>query len=78
MKAANFEAQTPDGRMQVLYDVKSPYIALFFYHYDCDHCIETAPKLAQQYPALKLLGTGGRRGSHGYAGEGMEELHPQQ
>ena len=56
MKAANFEAQTPDGRMQALYDVKSPYIALFFYHYDCDHCIETAPKLAQQYPALKGQG----------------------
>ncbi|MCB0563488.1 MAG: redoxin domain-containing protein [Phaeodactylibacter sp.] len=56
MKAANFEAQTPDGRMQALFDVKSPYIALFFYHYDCDHCIETAPKLAQQYPALKDQG----------------------
>ena len=42
--------------MQALYDIKSPYIALFFYHYDCDHCIETAPKLAQQYQALKEQG----------------------
>ena len=57
MKGGNFEARTPEGTMQALYDIKSPYIALFFYHYDCDHCIETAPKLAQQYhQALKEQG----------------------
>lgn len=56
MKGANFEAQTPDGNTQALYDIKTPYVALFFYHYDCDHCIETAPKLVQQYQALKDQG----------------------
>ncbi|MCB9283906.1 MAG: redoxin domain-containing protein [Lewinellaceae bacterium] len=55
-KGANFSAKTPEGTTQTLYDVKSPYVALFFYHYDCDHCIETAPKLAQQYRMLKEQG----------------------
>ncbi|MEZ5038683.1 MAG: redoxin domain-containing protein [Saprospiraceae bacterium] len=54
--AANFEAIKPNGDKQALYDVKSPYIALFFYHYDCDHCIETAPKLVRQYQTLKEQG----------------------
>lgn len=55
-KGANFSAKTPEGMIQSLEDVRSPYVALFFYHYDCDHCIETAPKLAQQYRTLKEQG----------------------
>ena len=55
-KGADFSAKTPEGTIQSLDDVKAPYVALFFYHYDCDHCIETAPKLAKQYPALKEQG----------------------
>lgn len=56
MQGANFEAQKPDGSLQSLEDIKAPYLALFFYHYDCDHCIETAPKLAAQYQELKAQG----------------------
>ncbi|MCB0639867.1 MAG: thioredoxin family protein [Lewinella sp.] len=56
MQGADFEARRPDGMMQALYDIQSPYIALFFYHYDCDHCMETAPQLVEQYEALKEQG----------------------
>lgn len=55
-KGGNIAAKDPNGNTRALYDIKTPYIALFFYHYDCDHCIETAPKLAEQYPALKEQG----------------------
>ncbi len=56
MKAGNIEAKDPQGETRSLYDVEAPYVALFFYHYDCDHCIEETPKLVAQYKALKDQG----------------------
>lgn len=54
--AGDFIATTPDGQSQRLYEVTTPYIALFFYHYDCDHCVEATPKMVAKYEALKEQG----------------------
>ena len=55
-KGANIEAEDPAGNIQSLYDIEAPYIAIFFYHAECDHCIEAAPKLVKIYETYKDLG----------------------
>ncbi|SEQ65002.1 Peroxiredoxin [Neolewinella agarilytica] len=42
-----------DGKGKRLYDLKKPYIAVFMYNPECDHCIEQTPKLTQAYQSLK-------------------------
>lgn len=55
-KAQNIEAMDTSGNRRALYDIQSPYIALFFYHAACDHCKEEAPKLVQFYREWKAKG----------------------
>ncbi|MFT5998506.1 MAG: peroxiredoxin [Neolewinella sp.] len=42
-----------DGTPKRLYDLKKPYIAVFMFNPDCEHCIEETPKLVQAYEGLK-------------------------
>jgi len=42
-----------DGSDKRLYDLKKPYIAVFMYNPECDHCIEETPKLTKAYQSLK-------------------------
>ncbi|TNE60287.1 MAG: redoxin domain-containing protein [Bacteroidetes bacterium] len=56
MAGQTFTAKDIAGTEHNLFDLQSPYIALFFYHADCDHCIETTPKLVQKYQELKDQG----------------------
>lgn len=42
-----------DGKGKRLYDLKKPYIAVFMYNPECDHCIEQTPKLTAAYQQLK-------------------------
>jgi peroxiredoxin len=42
-----------DGKPKRLYDLKKPYIAVFMFNPDCEHCIEETPKLVQVYEGLK-------------------------
>ncbi|WP_020567308.1 redoxin domain-containing protein [Neolewinella persica] len=42
-----------DGKPKRLYDLKKPYIAVFMFNPDCEHCIEETPKLVQAYEGLK-------------------------
>jgi peroxiredoxin len=42
-----------DGQPKRLYDLKKPYIAVFMFNPDCEHCIEETPKLVQAYEGLK-------------------------
>ena len=42
-----------DGRGKRLYDLKKPYLAVFMFNPECEHCIEQAPKLTALYPSLK-------------------------
>lgn len=55
-KAQNIEAKDPEGKTRALYDIKSPYIAVFFYHAECEHCQKEAPKLVQFYQEWKSKG----------------------
>lgn len=56
MTGQTFSAKDEAGVTHNLSDLNTPYIALFFYHADCDHCIETTPKLVQKYRELKDQG----------------------
>lgn len=42
-----------DGTPKRLYDLKKPYIAVFMFNPDCEHCIEQTPKLVEAYEGLK-------------------------
>jgi peroxiredoxin len=42
-----------DGKGKRLFDLKKPYIAVFMYNPDCEHCIEQTPKLMAAYQQLK-------------------------
>ncbi|MGD1895115.1 MAG: redoxin domain-containing protein [Cyclobacteriaceae bacterium] len=55
-KGTDIKAKDPQGRIRALYDVRAPYVALFFYHAECDHCIEATPKLMQLYHEYKNKG----------------------
>lgn len=42
-----------DGQPKRLYDLKKPYIAVFMFNPECEHCIEQTPKLMSAYQTLK-------------------------
>ncbi|MEM9528681.1 MAG: thioredoxin-like domain-containing protein [Bacteroidota bacterium] len=42
-----------NGSPQRLYDLKKPYVAVFMYNPECEHCIEQTPKLTTAYQGLK-------------------------
>ncbi len=42
-----------DGEPKRLYDLKKPYIAVYMFNPECEHCIEQTPKLVQAYQSLK-------------------------
>lgn len=42
-----------DGTPKRLYDLKKPYIVVFMYNPECDHCIEQTPKLLAAYQQLQ-------------------------
>ncbi|MEO0732081.1 MAG: thioredoxin-like domain-containing protein, partial [Bacteroidota bacterium] len=42
-----------DGKPKPLYDLKKPYVAVFMYNPECEHCIEQTPKLTQAYSKLR-------------------------
>ena len=42
-----------DGTPKRLYDLKKPYVAVFMFNPECEHCIEQAPKLTAAYQQLK-------------------------
>ncbi|MEZ4963650.1 MAG: DUF5106 domain-containing protein [Saprospiraceae bacterium] len=55
-KGQNIEAKDTSGNVRALYDIRSPYIALFFYHAGCDHCKKETPKLVEFYREWKDKG----------------------
>ncbi len=55
-QAQNIIAKDTQGKKRALYDIKKPYVAIFFYHAECDHCQETAPRLAKVYEQWKGAG----------------------
>lgn len=48
-KGPNVTAPDPSGKMRSLYDLKAPYIVVYMYNPDCEHCAEESPKLVEYY-----------------------------
>ena len=46
-KGPDVQAKDPNGNVKSIYELKSPYIAVYLYNPTCDHCIEETPKLVQ-------------------------------
>ena len=42
-----------DGTPKRLYDLTKPYVVVFMYNPECEHCIEQTPKLTAAYQQLK-------------------------
>lgn len=53
LKAPDITVPGLDGKGKRLYDLKKPYVAVFMYNPECDHCIEQTPKLTAVYEQLK-------------------------
>lgn len=45
-----------NGQMRSIYELKAPYIVIFMFNPDCDHCQEEAPKLVNFYRQWKNKG----------------------
>jgi len=56
MVGQNIQAKDTAGQDHLLDEIKSPYVALFFYHTDCEHCIKETPLVVEQYRKLKDQG----------------------
>ena len=48
-KGVNVKVPGLDGQPKALYDLKKPYVAVFMYNPDCEHCIEETPQLVNLY-----------------------------
>jgi peroxiredoxin len=55
-KGPNVTAQNPEGKTISLYDIKDPYIVVYMYNPDCEHCEEETPKLVELYKTWKPKG----------------------
>ncbi|MEO5582719.1 MAG: redoxin domain-containing protein [Saprospiraceae bacterium] len=56
LKALDVVAKDTRGETQSIYGIKSPYIVVYLYHTDCEHCQKETPILAKMYPQLKSRG----------------------
>lgn len=55
-KGPNVTASGPDGKTYSLYDIKAPYIVVYMFNPECEHCQEQSPKLVQFYKQWKNQG----------------------
>ncbi|MCC6725283.1 MAG: redoxin domain-containing protein [Saprospiraceae bacterium] len=55
-KAANVQVPGMDGKPYALYDKKAPYVVVYMWNPDCEHCAEQTPKLVQLYNQMKDKG----------------------
>lgn len=55
-KAPNVSANDPNGQLQSIAAIKSPYLIVYLYNPSCDHCIAETPKLVQFYQDWKAKG----------------------
>ncbi len=59
-KAPNVTAPGPDGKMYSLYDLQAPYLIVYMYNPDCEHCAEETPKMVkyyhEHYPEVDVFG----------------------
>lgn len=55
-KGPDVTAPDPNGQMRTLYDLTAPYLIVYLYNPDCEHCQEETPKLVQYYNQMKASG----------------------
>ena len=55
-KAPDVVSTGPDGQTHTLYDLKAPYVVVYMYNPECEHCIEQTPKLVNLYRQYKNRG----------------------
>jgi len=56
LKGPDVKAKDPSGKLRSIYEIKDPYIAVFMYNPECDHCQEEAPQLVNVYRQWKPKG----------------------
>ena len=55
-KGPDVQAPDPSGKIRSIYEMKAPYIIVFMWNPDCEHCAEQTPKLVQNYTNWKNQG----------------------
>jgi peroxiredoxin len=55
-KGPDVQAKDPTGRMRSIYEMKAPYIVVYMYNPDCEHCAEQTPILVRSHQAWKSKG----------------------
>lgn len=55
-KGLDVVAKDTKGETKSIYAIKSPYIVVYLFHTDCEHCQAETPVLAKMYPQLKSRG----------------------
>ncbi len=54
-KAPDVRASDISGQTRSIYELKAPYIIVYLYNPECDHCREETPKLVQYYQQNKAI-----------------------
>jgi thiol-disulfide isomerase/thioredoxin len=55
-KGQDVVSTDPSGRTRSLYEIKDPYIVIYMYNPECEHCQEQTPKLVNFYREWKPKG----------------------
>jgi thiol-disulfide isomerase/thioredoxin len=55
-KGPNVKVPGPDGKVRELFAIKDPYIVVFMYNPECDHCIEESPQMVRFHQEWKPKG----------------------
>ncbi|MBK7407042.1 MAG: redoxin domain-containing protein [Saprospirales bacterium] len=55
-KGPDVKAKDPTGKLRSIYEIKSPYIIVYMYNPECEHCIEETPQLVRFYREWKPKG----------------------
>ena len=55
-KGPDVQAPSIDGSMKSIYEKKAPYIVVYMFNPDCEHCREQTPKLVKLYNEWKNKG----------------------
>lgn len=58
LKGPDVVSTDPNGQQRSIYELKDPYVVVFMYNPECDHCIEETPQLLRVYRQAKSQGLG--------------------
>lgn len=55
-KGPDVVSKDPDGNTKSIYEITAPYIVVYMYNPECEHCQEESPKLVEFYKEWKSKG----------------------